>query len=53
MRCIYCDGYVPLAEPRTAETWCTDCGARFYEVHDYGFFDYTAEVYIPVKDDDD
>jgi hypothetical protein len=51
MTCVWCGGYVPLAEPRGSETFCTGCGKGFREDHDYGFFDYTAEIYIPEEED--
>lgn len=52
MRCIYCNGYVPLAEPRGSETWCVDCGKSFREVNDFGWWGYSCEIYVPKENND-
>jgi hypothetical protein len=49
MTCLApCGGIVPLP-PRGAEAACETCGRRYREIHDYGFFTYTAELYVPVE----
>jgi hypothetical protein len=53
MKCIYCDGYVPLAEG-TEQTFCTNCG-KGYELfnRDEIWFETYWEKYRPIKDTDD
>jgi hypothetical protein len=47
MTCVWCGGYVPLAEPRGSNVYCTQCERKFWETDDLGFFDYSLEIYTP------
>lgn len=47
MTCCKCNGHVPVPEYGHL-TICESCGTVYRLAADYGFFDYTAEVYEPV-----
>lgn len=49
MQCPFCGtDSIPLP-PRGEIARCTECGREFRELHDYGFFTYSAELYVPVE----
>lgn len=48
MKCIFCTGIVPLAQPRGTQTLCTRCGKAFREIDDQGWWGYSCEIYTPV-----
>jgi flavin-dependent thymidylate synthase len=47
MTCLRCQGYIPVPDNPHALAVCIPCGTAYVPTDDYGWFHYSAIIYVP------